>query len=68
MRCIEAHDDDIHRALNADRVKHAQELFMVLRHFLTNILKRAPAWRHNGGAANLATMVIAPFWFSYSSF
>ena len=67
MRCIEAHDD-IHRALNARRVKHAQELFMVLRHFLTNILKRAPAWRHNGGAANLATMVIAPFWFSYSSF
>ena len=34
MRCIEAHDDDIHRALNARRVKHAQELFMALRHFL----------------------------------
>jgi len=49
MRCIEAHDDDIHRALNAGRVKHAQELFMVLRHFLTNILKRAPAWRHMAG-------------------
>jgi hypothetical protein len=65
MRCIEAHDDDIHRALNAGRVK--QELFMVLRHFLTNILKRAPAWRHNGAAANLATMVMA-VWFSYSSF
>jgi hypothetical protein len=26
--------DDIHGALDAGRVKHAQELFMALRHFL----------------------------------
>ena len=26
--------DDIHQALRAGRVKHAQELFMALRHFL----------------------------------
>ncbi|HEY6860673.1 MAG TPA: hypothetical protein VI358_12905 [Pseudolabrys sp.] len=26
--------DDIHKALDAGRVKHAQELFMALRHFL----------------------------------
>ena len=26
--------EDIHRALDAGRVKHAQELFMALRHFL----------------------------------
>ena len=26
--------DDIHKALDASRVKHAQELFMALRHFL----------------------------------
>jgi len=26
--------DDIHKALEAGRVKHAQELFMALRHFL----------------------------------
>ena len=26
--------DDIHKALDAGRVRHAQELFMALRHFL----------------------------------
>ncbi len=26
--------DDIHKALNDGRIKHAQELFMALRHFL----------------------------------
>jgi len=26
--------DDIHRALNEGRIKHASELFMALRHFL----------------------------------
>jgi hypothetical protein len=27
--------DDIHKALDAGRVKHASELFMALRHFLS---------------------------------
>ena len=27
--------DDIHKALDAGRVKHAAELFMALRHFLS---------------------------------
>ena len=26
--------DDVHKALDAGKVKHAQELFMALRHFL----------------------------------
>jgi len=58
--------DDIHRAPVMSSMRGNCSWCCVI--FSTNILKRAPAWRHYGGAANLATMVIAPFWFSYSSF
>ena len=32
--------DDIHKALDEDRVRHAAELFMTLRHFLEHHLGR----------------------------
>jgi hypothetical protein len=37
--------DDIHQALCAGRIKHAQELFMALRHFLDQHPEEMPSLR-----------------------
>jgi hypothetical protein len=43
--------DDIHKALDDGRVKHAAEWFMALRHLLEQIPKRALDWRSNRSTA-----------------